>query len=103
MKGCFSQCSTAVKRHHDPATSYKGKHLIVACLPFQRFSPLYSRWREWWQTGRHGTSKFYIQVCRQQGERETLGKARAPVTSCPPKVTNFLQQSHTYLPQEGHT
>ena len=42
-----SQCSFAVKRHHDYATSYERRPLIVAGLQFhfQGCSPL-SAWRE---------------------------------------------------------
>ena len=37
-----------MKRCIDHGHSYKGKHLIVALLQFQRFSPL-SSWQEAWQ------------------------------------------------------
>ena len=50
---CLSHCSIAVKRQHDHGSSYKGKHLIGACLQVQGFSPLSSQWKTWWHTGRH--------------------------------------------------
>jgi hypothetical protein len=42
---CLSQCSIAVKRHSDKSNSYKRKHLIGACLQFQRFGP-FLLWEE---------------------------------------------------------
>lgn len=51
---------------------YKGKHLVGACLQFQKFRPL-SSWEEaWQQAGRHSAgegAEFYIQIHRQQGKR----------------------------------
>ena len=53
----LSYGSVAVKRHHDPSNSYKGKHFIWAGLQFQIFSPL-SSWQETWQlSGRHHAIK----------------------------------------------
>jgi hypothetical protein len=49
--------SIAVKRHHDRANSYKGKHLIGAGLQFQRVSPLASWLVVWWHTARHGAGE----------------------------------------------
>ncbi|KAL6037402.1 hypothetical protein STEG23_003590 [Scotinomys teguina] len=37
-----SQCSVAVKRHHDQGNSYERKHLIGAGLQFQRISISYT-------------------------------------------------------------
>lgn len=46
-RACPSHCCTAVKRHHEPANSYKRKHLAGAGSQVQLFSPL----SLWW--GRH--------------------------------------------------
>ena len=54
VRDFLSEGFIALKRHHDHSNSYKGKHLIWAALPFQRFS-LLSSWQEAWQhAGRHG-------------------------------------------------
>jgi hypothetical protein len=46
-KGCRVIASDSiVKKYHDHGNPYKGKHLIGAGLPVQRFSPL-SWWEEW--------------------------------------------------------
>ena len=43
-----------MKRYHDHGNFHKGKHLIVAGLQFERFSPFPS-WQEVWQyPGRSG-------------------------------------------------
>ena len=44
--GCLSHCVTAVTRHHGRGDSYKGKHLIRACLQFLGSSSV-SSWRTW--------------------------------------------------------
>ena len=46
-----------MKRHHDQSNSYKGQHLIGACLQVQRFSPLSSSQETWQCPDRHGTGK----------------------------------------------
>ena len=56
--GCLLQCSIAGKRHHDHGNSYKGKHLIEACLQFQRFIPLSSIQEAWRHADRHGDGKI---------------------------------------------
>lgn len=55
--GCLSQCSTAVKRHHDDENSYKREPLTGAGLLFQRFSSLSSRWEAWPCADRHGAGE----------------------------------------------
>jgi hypothetical protein len=45
----------------------KRKHLIGACLQFQRFSPLSSKQGSWRHEGRHGAgevAEFYNQILR---------------------------------------
>jgi hypothetical protein len=66
---CLSQCSIAGKRHHDHSNSYNGKHLIGACLQFQRFSLLSLCQRAWQHSGRHVIWELYIWIQRQQKER----------------------------------
>ena len=46
LRVCLSQCLIAMKRH-DHGNSYKGEHLLGACIQFQRFSPLFG--------GKHGS------------------------------------------------
>ena len=52
----LSQGFVTVKRYHDQDNSYKGKHLIGACLQFQRFSPSSPGWGAWHHADRlvHG-------------------------------------------------
>ena len=47
----------AVKRHLDHSNSYKDKHLLGACLLFERFSPFSSWYEAWGHTDRHGTGE----------------------------------------------
>ena len=46
---CISQYYTAMRRHYDPGNSYKRKHLIGACLQFQKIGFLH-RWNKPIQT-----------------------------------------------------
>jgi hypothetical protein len=40
----LNECSIAVKKHLDHASSYKGKHLIGDSLQFQRLISFSSMW-----------------------------------------------------------
>jgi hypothetical protein len=72
---CFSQSSIALKRHCDHGNSYKGKHLIGACLQFQTFSPLLSWWEAWQYTGRHSVEE--VSGCSStSGEAVSRGRGR---------------------------
>lgn len=51
MIQCISQYSIGVKGHHDQGNYSEIKHLIGACLLFQRFSPLWQA--ACWHTVRH--------------------------------------------------
>lgn len=62
----------AVKSHHGHGSSYERKHLIGACLMFQKFSPFSCQ-----HAGGHGAGEvaeaenYTSRVpCRPQGERE---------------------------------
>lgn len=46
---CISQYYIAMRRHYDPGNSYKRKHLIGACLQFQKIGFLH-RWNKPIQT-----------------------------------------------------
>jgi hypothetical protein len=66
-----------VKRHCDQGNSKKGKHLLGACLQFQRFSLLSLCWASRHCLSRHDTGEsweFYLLICRQQkGLCATMG------------------------------
>ena len=95
MHGYLSQCSIAVKKHHDKGNSCKRKPLRT-CLQFQRLSPLLS-WKEAWQhTGRNGEkgtkSNILISWLREREKRERWSLAWAFQNSHP--LTYFLPQGH---------
>lgn len=46
---CISQYYIAMRRHYDPGNSYKRKHLIGACLQFQKIGFLH-KWNKPIQT-----------------------------------------------------
>jgi hypothetical protein len=90
--------SIAVKRHHDQGNSYKGQHLIRACLQVQRFSPLSSRQE-------HGsvhagmvleelrvTLHLDLKATRRRLTSRQLGGA----SQSPLQQWYFFKQGHTY-------
>ena len=88
--GCLSQCSIAVKRHHDHGNFFNRKHLIGAGLQFQRFSPL-PLWQGAWQhTGRHGAGEIAESSTSRfigRGKRET---SKPTPSDTPPLVRPYL-------------
>jgi hypothetical protein len=70
-----------MKRHHDHSNSYERKHLIRACLQFQRFIAHYHHVLEHGsvQAGAGAVAESYILIPRQK-ERDT-GSALAFETS----------------------
>jgi hypothetical protein len=78
-------------------TLIKQKHLTVACLQFQSFSPL-SSWQEgWWHTGNRGAG---------EGAESSTSDPQVAVTEChngpglsiatsEPTPSDTLQQDHT--------
>jgi hypothetical protein len=99
---CLSQCSIAVKRHHDHGNSQKGKHLTGACLQIQRLcvhrrhSGKHGRKRASRQGVREGaeSSTFRATHNRKRASRALLGLLK-PQCPPPPPETHFLQQDHT--------
>jgi hypothetical protein len=53
VQGSLSECSIAVKRHHDHSISYKGKHLSGAGLQL----PLLTWQQAWQHEGSHGAGE----------------------------------------------
>ena len=79
LSAWLSQCSIAVKRHHDPDSSYNGKHLTGVCLRLQMVVHYL-----------HGGEHCAGEVAESSmygslgiGKREPLGLARALETSKP--------------------
>lgn len=69
---CLSWCCVAVKRHHDHGNSYKGKHLIGACIQFQKFS-LLSSWQGTWKDDVHDHFRQRYLYLLPHGEKFSRG------------------------------
>lgn len=99
---CLCTCSIAVERHHAHGNSCERKHVFGGCLQFQRFVSLTPWWGTRGQTWCWRSSReFFIQICRQQEEREPLGLAWA-FTSLKPTSRDTIPQARLHLFQEGH-
>lgn len=90
----LGHCPVSVKRRHDQGKSYKRKHLIGACLQFQRFSllswwgELASRQTRCWRSVAKGST------CGSAG-RESLSLAEAFESAKPtPSDTLPCKRSH---------
>ena len=96
----IGQCSIAGKRHHDQVNSSKGKHLIGACLEFQRFSPLLSWWGSYDHSGKHGARKIAVMRTQQKETMLALDLGfetpkPTPGYTFPPTRIHLLHQCHT--------
>lgn len=89
---CWSQCSLAVKRHHDHADFHKRKHLIGGWLTVQRAHGM-----EHGSTYvRHGARRVSRDIFWFTGRQRPHAWQGPSTPQCPPSMTHLLQQRYTY-------